>query len=343
MFRGLSKWNVFVYLLNVLFALVMLVAFLVPLVPANVFPYLSPLGLGIPVLVVLHLFFVCYWAVQWKRRLWLSVVLLLFGYFFMGSFFKVGFSSGENGPQDLKVMTYNVRGFNKWRAIAESNIYNKIFDFIAMEDPDIICFQEVDYLKRGDFKKYPYQHLKYINNTNRVLLGIFSKYPIVDQGTLDWPNSINNAAFADIALENDTIRVYNLHMESLRIVPEKAAVVAQPYDNVYKKLVKAFKKQSEQATIFRAHREPVSYSSIVCGDFNNNQFSNAYRIIKGDMQDAFNQKGNGLGETYNFLGIPLRIDFILSDPKWEVSAYKSYEVRYSDHFPVMASFRLSEN
>jgi hypothetical protein len=36
---------------------------------------------------------------------------------------------------------------------------------------------------------------------------IFSKYPIIDQGNLVFPNSNNNAIFADIKTWKDIIRV----------------------------------------------------------------------------------------------------------------------------------------
>ena len=67
-----------------------------------------------------------------------------------------------------------------------------------------------------------------------------------------------------------------------------------------------------------------------------------YATIKGDMKDSFQEKGSGLGNTYTFKFLPFRIDFILTDPELEITSHKNFDVRLSDHTPVMASFRLKE-
>ncbi len=340
--KRLSRFNRFVFILNIVSAVLLVLACTVPYIPAATFPYLSPLGLTVPLMVIIHLLFVVYWAIGRKRQVLLSVSLLVLGYFLMGPFIKLGFAEDTIEDEDLSIMSYNVRSFNKWREIDRPDVYERTFDFIVQEDPDIVCIQEVDYLKREDFQKYPFRHLKYIHMNDRVLIGIFSKYPIVNEGTLDWPDSYNNGAFVDILYKKDTIRVYNLHLQSLKVKPKTDSLINKPFENVYKRLAKAFKKQTDQANFFLKHSKAVDYKKIVCGDFNNNQFSNSYRLVKGDLQDTFEEKGYGFGRTYNFLGIPLRIDFILADQAFEVRAHKNYDIRFSDHYPVMASFRLKE-
>ncbi len=340
--KRLSRFNRFVFILNIVSAVLLVLACTVPYIPAATFPYLSPLGLTVPLMVIIHLLFVVYWAIGRKRQVLLSVSLLVLGYFLMGPFIKLGFAEDTIEDEDLSIMSYNVRSFNKWKYINQPDIYERTFDFIAQENPDVICFQEVDYLKREEFKQYPYQHLRYVNGNNRVVLGIFSKYPIVNEGIFNWPNSFNNGGFADIVYKNDTVRIYNLHMESLNLIPETDSLVNKPFENVYRRMTRAFAKQSKQANFFLKHSEAVNYKKIVCGDFNNNQFSNSYRLVKGDLQDTFEEKGYGFGRTYNFLGIPLRIDFILADQAFDVRAHKNYDIRFSDHYPVMASFRLKE-
>ena len=53
------------------------------------------------------------------------------------------------------------------------------------------------------------------------------------------------------------------------------------------------------------------------------------------MKDAFKQQGNGFGRTYNFKFFPVRIDFLLIDKSYSVDSFKTYDVEYSDHFPIM--------
>ena len=86
--------------------------------------------------------------------------------------------------------------------------------------------------------------------------------------------------------------------------------------------------------------EATPYKKIVCGDFNNTQFSNVYKVIKGDMQDSFTEQGTGYGRTFNFRYYPVRIDFILADEAFEIMAHKNFDIKLSDHFPVMASIKI---
>ena len=62
--------------------------------------------------------------------------------------------------------------------------------------------------------------------------------------------------------------------------------------------------------------------------------------IKGEKNDAFAEQGSGFGRTFIFDIIPLRIDFILSDPEFKVRAFENFDVTYSDHFPIMAVLEL---
>ena len=54
----------------------------------------------------------------------------------------------------------------------------------------------------------------------------------------------------------------------------------------------------------------------------------------------FIEKGKGFGRTLDFHKLPMRIDFILADPAFEVKSHTNYDVVYSDHYPIMASFKL---
>ena len=44
--------------------------------------------------------------------------------------------------EGIKVMSYNVRLFNKWEWIKDNKIKEKSIDFINNQDLDIICIQE---------------------------------------------------------------------------------------------------------------------------------------------------------------------------------------------------------
>ena len=143
------------------------------------------------------------------------------------------------------------------------------------------------------------------------------------------------------SLNNDTLRIYNVHLESFGIKPDSVDLNLDEKQS--KKLIfrlkKAFSKQQEQVEKFLEHKNTCRHKTIISGDFNNTAFSWAYSKLKSELNDTFIESGKGFGKTYSFNTYPLRIDFILSDPHFKVNQHINYEVKLSDHEPVMA--RLS--
>ena len=104
----------------------------------------------------------------------------------------------------------------------------------------------------------------------------------------------------------------------------------------------AFKKQATQTERFLAHEKLWKGKKIVCGDFNNTAFSWVYRQISKDKRDAFVEAGKGFGKTFDY-GYPLRIDFILADMNFDVNYFETFDVKYSDHFPILARLKLKDS
>ena len=337
--RQLARFNKIISFLNLLAIALLLTACFVPFIHSESFSFLSFLGLGVPALVATNILFMLYWALQRKRKLFGSLIALLIGYFSLVSFYTWNFTE-EKTVGDLKVMTYNVRYFNKYKVIRSETVLRDIKAFIKKEDPDIICLQEPHSGSRDEFKDYPYRYLEYIHMERKELLAIFSKYPILETGLLHLPRTTRKAVFTDIQYKKDTIRIYNVHLESLGITPGQRVLTKEPIDKIFHKVSRAFQKQIEQAKVVEQHLRTSPYKTILCGDFNNGQYSNVYSTIKGNFQDTFLKAGTGYDRTYIFHSLPFRIDFIFADQSFEVKSHVSYDVEYSYHFPVMASFDL---
>lgn len=328
-----------VYGINVAVAILLLLACLFSFLTIQTIPVLT---LFVPFLFVLNALFAIYWFLRRKRKFWLSFLSLLVGYISFGTFYAFGNDFTKTTYSDLKIMSYNVMGFNKYGWIKESNVGERIIDLIGNEDPDVICIQEHGRIWYKQLSQYPYRgETPY--SVPRTIQAIFSKYPIIESGSLDLPETANNIIYADILYHTDTIRVYNVHLQSFRIVPSSKTFSENQSEKNYKRLVNTFAKQQNQVKILNKHRTASPYKSIVCGDFNNTQFSNVYRIAKQGLNDSFLEKGNGFGRTYNLLGFPMRIDYILTDPAFEILSHKNFNEKLSDHFPVMATLRLGED
>lgn len=342
--KPLSLVNKIVFAGNLIAALLLLLACAVPHVSDERFSFLSFLSLTVPILVGINFFFFLFWLLKRRKRVLISIFVLVFGYLSLGTFLKFKVSEEEVLEDDLSIMSYNVRGFNSYNQLDVPEVFEKVRAFVDQEKPDIICFQESGYLRKKEYlDDYPYHYLDYIYMNGKVLLGFFSKYPIIKSEMVCFPNSLNNGAFIDVLYKKDTVRVYNVHLQSLGITPGKGIIKNKPKDKLFKMLNKRFKIQQQQAKLLAESMKASSHKQIVCGDFNNTQFSNAYKVIKGDKQDTFIEQGTGYDRTLLFHQLPVRIDFILADPDFKVKSHKNYDVKYSDHYPTMASFELKSD
>ena len=218
----------------------------------------------------------------------------------------------------------------------------KIVDFIKEQAPDILSIQEYHPDSRIDFSFFKYRYDKLSGKRTKHGQVILSQYPIVNSGSVEFPNTANNAIYADVVKGNDTIRVYNIHLESLRIDTDVDKLKEEGSERLFKVAGSTFKMQQFQAELFLLHKRQCHYKMIICGDFNNTAFSYVYRKIKGDLNDTFKEAGNGFGRTYDFKFFPVRIDFIFADDAFAVNKFKTFDDHFSDHYPIMTTLKFKE-
>ena len=255
-----------------------------------------------------------------------------------------------NEEKDFTVMSYNVRLFNLFEWIKDENVGDSILSFINEQNPDVLCIQEYSENAKVDFRVYKYKAVFMEGEKIKTGQAIFSKYPIFDQGNLHLVQNGNNVTYADIRKGNDTIRVYNMHLQSIKITPDVNeisehvdAINKQKSQQLFIRIRDAFKKQQLQAEILVNHKKACHYPIIICGDMNNSAFSYVYRSIKGSLNDCFEETGTGFGQTYKFKYYPARIDYIFADKKMQVKSFQSFSnFENSDHFPIMARLSFVE-
>ncbi|TDD95213.1 endonuclease/exonuclease/phosphatase family protein [Flavobacterium cellulosilyticum] len=346
--KNLSWFNKLVYFFNIVLAVSTFIAYILPFLAPKLYPILSVLTLFMPVFLVLNALFFIYWAIQFKKHLILSGLVLLMGITFINKFYKFSDKEYPIEEKDFIVMSYNVRLFNVFKWMERDNVPDKILEFINDKNPDILCIQEFSNSANIDLKVYRHKYIVMEGNKIKTGQAIFSKFPIIDQGNILFPNSNNNVVFADIKKGKDIIRVYNMHLQSIKISPD----VNEINDNIdaidqgkSQKLIyrisKAFKQQQQQAEIIKEHKKNCPYPIIICGDMNNSAFSYVYRNIKGKLRDTFEEAGLGFGATYKFKYYPARIDFIFADEKMKVKKYECFpDFENSDHLPIMATLSM---
>ncbi|SNR30307.1 Metal-dependent hydrolase, endonuclease/exonuclease/phosphatase family [Lutibacter agarilyticus] len=335
--KNLSLFDKFVFIVNSLLAAITLISFSSYYIAPKSIPFISFLSLLIPVFILLNLTFIIYWIIRLKKQVALSILTLLIGFQYVSSFYSLN-EKKVLLANDVKVMSYNVRMFNLYNWIDAKNIDENIFDFINAKDPDVLCIQEFHSSKKLGFK-FPYKYVKTAKDENHFGQAIFSKYKIIKNGSLDFENTFNNAIFIDVLKGKDTLRVYNVHLETLRIIPKQEEISKENSENLKIRIEKAFTTQEKQIALIVKSQEDLKHKSIICGDFNNTAFSWAYKKLKNGKKDAFEEAGEGFGNTFDF-PFPFRIDFILPDEAIQINNFKTYNVKYSDHFPIMARLQF---
>ena len=340
--KNLNFIDKLVFLINSVVALLLLLSYGLSYVPPKTFSFLSVLSLSVPVLIILNMAFAIYWLIKLKKQLLLSVLVLGLGYNYVVSFYKF---SSQTKVSDFRfsMMSYNVRLFNLYNSIKDDHIPEKIENFILDKSPSILCFQEYDSDTSLKFELYPYSYITANSSRYTSELAIFSKHKILNSATIEFPKSSNNAIFSDVIVKTDTIRVYNLHLQSSGIDPNVETLDSEQSNRLINRLAATFTAQQDQAELVASHISNSPYKVILCGDFNNTIYSYVYRIIKGDMLDAFEESGSGFGRTFIFKYFPFRIDFILANAQIKVGKFSSFpELPYSDHFPIFTEFILED-
>ncbi len=338
--KKLSALDKLFFLLNSVAAALLIFSFVLPYLPPRTFAILSVLSLGVPLLILVNILFGIYWLLKMKRAVFLSLIVLIIGYRYVGSLYKFSGLKMEKNEGQLAVMSYNVRLFNVYDWIEKENIGSRIMDFITEENPDIICFQEFHDDPQAVHTAYPYKYEELSGQRMRHGQAIWSKYPFLSTGSIKFENTANNAIYADIITGNDTLRVYNVHLQSSRINPRAESLDQDGSTRLLKRMSETFEMQQDQAEKVLAHLKDAPYRTVVCGDFNNTAFSYVYKKLKQDFNDTFEYAGKGFGRTFFFRYFPVRIDFIFSHPELVIEGFKSYKIHLSDHYPIMTTLSL---
>ncbi len=351
--------------LNVLIAAGLVLAYLSTVIsPEKIWP-LAFFGLAFPYLVAANILLLIYWTLRWKKIAFLSLIVLLAGAAYINDYFPVFVkkNKGSEIPSEnnIKILSYNVRAFNIYEWLADPNTNKGIFNFIRSEHPDVICIQEFYTNNKSTlnpqnidklFGETPYHHIRYSISTGKNTgygNATFSRFPIVGRGVIAFDRSRNMAIYTDIAFNNDTIRIYNNHLQSVNFHSNNYRFIdslslrynekqLRELQDISSKLKLAYIKRANQADKVSASIHHSPHPVIVCGDFNDTPVSYAYHTIRKGLDDAFIRTGSGLGNTY--LGRPsFRIDYILYSDEFKAIDFEKVEAKLSDHFPIMSTLR----
>ncbi|MAT90482.1 MAG: endonuclease [Flavobacteriaceae bacterium] len=332
--KKLGFFNKVVFLVNSMFALLLLLASCAQYVPPKQFATVSLLSLAVSPLVLINIAFFGYWLLRKRRQAWLSFLILSATFFLSRTALRLSDPEHSDPSQaSLSILSYNVRLFNAYEENATENPKEVIAAILKTYDPDVVLLQEFYRDHQVSFSAYPF---RYIHFKEKNILGhaIFSKYPLHNSGAFNFPNTYNNSLYADVVKGTDTIRLYNLHLQSMGVLPSVDYIQEGNKERMVRRMTANFAKQQDQVEQILAHAETSSYPVIMAGDFNNTRHSYIYRQVAERYADAFKMKGSGLGTTFSFDSYPLRIDYIFTSKEFEVINFENVTETFSDHNPI---------
>ena len=310
------------FFVNSVILLLLLISYLAPKIHPDFFWHISLLGILFPFLLILNTLFAVYWIISWRKYFWANIVIIVLGLPYIDNtianqknildqkkFSQLQKNKKHQFDQLINLMSFNVRLFNQNENIDDDKIEKKIVEMIKEKKPDVLCLQEFNLTESTKelFDAFNYKK----NNDNK--LQIFTNYRVIKSGYI---KSKNICIYKDIVL-NDTIRVYNIHLQS----------------NWVKTMKSSYQNRVNEALKIKKHINKSPFPVIVCGDFNDTPLSYTYSTLKKGLADSFQESGIGIGNSY--VSIPtLRIDYILHSQKYESYNYKKLKYKFSDHYPI---------
>jgi endonuclease/exonuclease/phosphatase family metal-dependent hydrolase len=348
--------------LTILTLICLLLAYLSPFVHPKTIPFLPFFGLSYPIFLLVSILLLIIYSLaksRWALVIVFFVVIggnLHFRQFPMGSS-KINIENVEG----IKVMSFNVRLFDlyNWSVDVSNKNRLKTFDFLEKNSPDVVCFQEfyqqdkttnfptrdslikrlqtVDFHERYSYKSRGRQHFG---------IAMLSKYPMISKGEVplqleEGEKSDNYCIFADIVKNEDTIRIYNVHLQSIKLKKNDYTLFdkdgnpiqdqSSAIENTLFKLSSAYPRRADQAKLVVKHAQTSPYPVVICGDFNDTPMSYTYNEFNKSYVDAFRETSYGIGSTYAGKIPAGRIDYIFHSRDIEAFDFQIQNSVVSDH------------
>ncbi len=366
-----------VLVFNIIGVLFLFLSYIAPYVSPAKSWFMAFIGLSYPFILITNFGFILYWILRLRYHFLISLIAILIGYNQFGNLFQFN-TNVRKLPENetlIKVLSYNVRVFDlynygpNWEHRFTNR--NHIFEFLKENDFDIIMFQEYVHDKSGAFKtqdtlktflKANNFHAEFTRNSRNINffgLATFTKYPIINKGKILFSTHGGNLCiYTDVLINNDTVRIYNLHLESIGLGSEDHIFVENmmnivPAENedfriagrrILSRMKVAFGRRSLQAEKLAGHIAECPYPIILGGDFNDTPSSYVYRQFRRLLNDSFTKKGRGVGQTYVGMMPGFRIDYIMHSRDFETLQFHTGTEEYSDHYPIWAVMKVkSEN
>ena len=289
-------------------------------VPINDFPLLGILSFAILPALVINLIYLIYFIIR-KHYKFLAFSLIFIAFSFKHYDRTFNFYN-QQSKGEIKVLNSNVRIFNVYKHLRSENNESskKMIDWLKTNEADILILQEYYNDHRANdrvwsstykiSKYYPYNYFKValtVKGDYDFGQIIFSKHPIINSGFIKYENrTFNQTTFADIKINNDTIRVYNVHLQSMAI--EERVIfdgrnnekqVKNKLKDTSNKLLRGIRLRTKQVEKIVTHIKNSPYPVILGSDMNDIPYGKSYDEFCKILNNSFDKKGTCFGFTFN--------------------------------------------
>lgn len=369
--KRVSRWHLPIWWANGLFVIALLLSYLSVRVDPAVWWPLALFGIAYPFILLANVLCIAWWLIFRRKRALPSLIAILLGWGYVGDFFQL--KGTTTAPAAVRtpftLMSWNVRLFDLYNWTHNQQTRDEMMELIRVEDPDILCMQEFLNVGPGNplmvkdsllssyrFTACADAYTVHARGDHYIGIAIFSTRPIVAQGTIHFPDELNNLClWADIALGRDTIRVYTAHLASLRFGDQDYRFIknleqgggrdslSTAGSRILGRMQNGFIRRSSEVSTLVAHMRTSPWPVVYCGDLNDTPMSYSYHLLrKAGLDDAFTESGQGIGNTYIGDVPSFRIDHILHDPRFAAWGFRTLPDELSDHRAIITHLGLRE-
>ncbi len=372
--KSRRRWSVvdFVMLaVSAVIAIAVILSWAARILNPGTYGFMSAMGLLMPPLFIANFICLLYWTIRWRWGAFIPLPVFLIGIWGVTMFWRPQLTQDHTDHSRdrslVSIATYNVRGMMREVDHERQRFVSSMDDVISAVDSlkaGILCMQEFqstrDFPRRhfeDALPQYTHKRVRYnIGGADDLGWGlaIYSKYPITGAGHIDFKGTSNSVIWADIAIQRDTVRVFNAHLQTTSITATDHEYIVNmdfvgdstrtaKVRQIVGRMKNNYIIRAGQADTLAANVKASPYPVIVCGDFNDTPMSYAYRKINKRLRDSFREAGRGYGYTYRGFFDMLRIDYIMHSRRIGCVEYSSPSFDCSDHNPVTVKVRLNNN
>jgi len=335
-----------------------------PYIPPSQFPFGNFLSLFVLFVIPLLIFsMIILLLSRQKVLIVINIILILLSIPYFFQLWQFPKDCNLNNGTPFTAITFNTSFFRVPQVFSDTyydsfdNINGlELIQYITNQTADVICLQEFfndsrfasyNTIEKMKEKGYEYYFLENSVHNNGIKRGLitFSKHPIIAKGEIFMSqNKYNGASFTDIKIRNDTIRIVNVHLESMELYFSQNGLINKALYGLIQYEQACYRRniQFEKLIIF-IRKSP--YPILLMGDFNEIPISNNLKKLNNELDNAFLQAGSGFGTTYSKLYnfIPVRIDHIFFSNTMKATCLQiDKSIKASDHFPVISIISLND-